>query len=41
MNILYHNRHRLERLLENEMGARYVDMDTIQEKVIFFLYTPI
>ena len=29
MNVLYHNRHRLERLLEYEMGARYVDMDTI------------
>jgi glyoxylate reductase len=29
MKILYHNRHRLERLLEYEMGARYVDMDTI------------
>ena len=41
MNILYHNRHRLERLLENEMGARYVDMDTILRESDFLLYTPI
>lgn len=29
MNILYHNRRRLGTILESEMGARYVDMDTI------------
>ena len=29
MNILYHNRHRLERKLEYEMGAKYVEMETI------------
>jgi glyoxylate reductase len=29
MNILYHNRRRLETKLEYEMGARYVEMDTI------------
>jgi glyoxylate reductase len=35
MNILYHNRHRLGRLLEYEMGARYVDMDTILRECDF------
>lgn len=29
MNILYHNRRRLEKKLEYEMHARYVEMDTI------------
>lgn len=29
MNILYHNRHRLETKLEHEMGAKYAEMDTI------------
>jgi glyoxylate reductase len=29
MNILYHNRRRLERKLENEMSAKYVEIDTI------------
>lgn len=29
MNILYHNRHRLEMKLEYEMGARYAELDTI------------
>jgi glyoxylate reductase len=29
MNILYYNRRRLERKLENEMSAKYVEIDTI------------
>jgi glyoxylate reductase len=29
MNILYHSRRRLELKLETELGARYVDMDTL------------
>jgi glyoxylate reductase len=35
MNILYHNRRRLETKLEYEMGARYVEMDTILKESDF------
>jgi glyoxylate reductase len=35
MNILYHNRHRLESKLEDEMGARFVELDTILRKSDF------
>lgn len=35
MNILYHNRHQLESKLEDEMGARFAELDTILRKSDF------